>query len=106
MNEAIMIAGMALVTFSIRYLLLAAAGRITFPNWARDALAFVPPAVLTAIIVPAVLIPNGAGIELSWRNPYLLAALITLAVGLVRKHLLTTIVVGMASFVVLRFLVL
>ena len=38
-----MIAGMALVTFSIRYVMFAMAGRIRFPLWLKQALTFVPP---------------------------------------------------------------
>ncbi len=104
MTESLMIAGMAFVTFGIRYILLASAGHFTFPNWAKTGLNFVPPAVLTAIIVPAVLIPNGAGIEFHLQNAYLLAACVTVVVGLIRKDLLTTIVVGMIAFGLFKWL--
>lgn len=102
MNEVALIFGMFLVTFSVRYLLFAAAGRVHFPGWLSTALGFVPPAVLTAIIVPAVLMPQGQ-MWLSYSNPWLLAALVAALVALVRKDLLTTIVVGMLVFLLLRF---
>jgi len=102
MNEALLIFGMFLVTFSVRYVLFAVAGRVHFPPWLHNGLGFVPPAVLTAIIVPAVLMPQGE-LWLSPTNPWLLAGLVAVVVSLVRKDLLTTIVVGMLCFMVLRF---
>ncbi|MBY4675786.1 AzlD domain-containing protein [Marinobacterium arenosum] len=102
MNEAALIVGMFLATFSVRYMLFAVAGRVHFPAWLSTALGFVPPAVLTAIIVPAVLMPQGE-LWLSPTNPWLLAALVAVLVALVRRDLLTTIVGGMAAFMLLRF---
>ncbi len=98
MNEIYMLAGMLLVTFAIRYSMFALAGRYEFPAWLINALRYVPPAVLTAIIVPAVLIPQGNAINLSLSNPYLGGALVALAVGWFSQNLLLTIVVGMVSF--------
>lgn len=101
MNEAILIAGMFLVTFSVRYVLFAAAGRVRFPRWLNIALGFVPPAVLTAIIVPAVLMPRGT-LWVSPDNPWLLAAVFAAVVAFWRKDLLITIVSGMGCFILLR----
>jgi branched-subunit amino acid transport protein len=99
MNEIILIGGMALVTFAIRYSMFAVAGRVEFPQRLESALRYVPPAVLTAIIVPAVLIPSpGTEIVLSYTNPYLVAALFAFGVGWVSKNLLLTIVLGMIAF--------
>src|SRR5207302_6158295 len=52
-NEVLLIAGMALVTLAIRYPLLALVGKVSLPEPVLRALKYVPPAVLTAIIVPA-----------------------------------------------------
>ncbi len=102
MNETGLILGMFLVTFSVRYLLFAVAGKVHFPPWLITGLSFVPPAVLTAIIMPAILLPQG---EL-WAepdNPWLLAGVFAALVSFWRKDLLTTIVAGMLFFMVLRF---
>ncbi|KGK42313.1 branched-chain amino acid transport [Nitrincola sp. A-D6] len=104
MQEVYLILGMFLVTFSVRFLLFAVAGRVHFPLWLSQALGFVPPAVLTAIIVPAVLMPEG-DIWFNWQNPWLLAALFAFLVALIRKDLMTTIVAGMLAFILLRFIV-
>jgi branched-subunit amino acid transport protein len=53
---------MALVTFAIRYTMFALSGRLELPRQLVKALRYVPPAVLTAIIVLAVLIPTGSSI--------------------------------------------
>ena len=89
---------MLLVTFSIRYSMFAVAGRKEFPPWLGRALRYVPPAVLTAIIVPAVLLPAGDKISLSYTNPYLVGALIACIVGWLSRSLLLTIVLGMGGF--------
>jgi branched-subunit amino acid transport protein len=93
-----LIAGMALVTFSIRYILIPLSGRIRFSNRMQRALGYVPPAVLTAIIVPAALFPNGQALNISWTNPYCVGAVITALIGWFSKNLLITIVGGMACF--------
>lgn len=102
MNEAALIAGMFLATFSTRYLLFAVAGKVHFPEWLSTGLSFVPPAVLTAIIVPSVLMPKGE-IWFSFNNPWLLAAIGAAVIAVIRKDLLTTIVGGMLLFVALKF---
>ena len=98
MDEVYLLVGMALVTFGIRYSMFVLAGRYEFPPQITDALRYVPPAVLTAITVPAVLIHSGDGIDLSLTNPYLIGALAAGAVGWVTNNLLLTIMVGMVAF--------
>lgn len=102
MNESALIFGMFLATFSVRYLLFAAAGKVRFAPWLNNALGFVPPVVLIAIVTPAVTMPQGE-LWLSFNNPWILASIAAIIVALVRKDLLTTIVVGMAVFALLRF---
>ncbi len=98
MNEIYLIGGMALVTFAIRYSMFAVAGRMEFPAWLVSALRYVPPAVLTAITVPAVLIPTGEVINFSFTNSYLVGGLTAFAVGWFSKNLLLTILLGMLAF--------
>lgn len=95
--EWLLIGGMALVTFLVRYPVLAMSGRLQLPAPLLQALNYVPPAVLTAIVVPAVLVESGDP-WLSWQNPRIVGAIAALAIGLWRKQLLLTITVGMAAF--------
>jgi branched-subunit amino acid transport protein len=98
MQEFYLIIGMALLTFAIRYSMFLLAGRVEFPVWLVKALRYVPPAVLTAIIVPAVLIPGGQGVSLSYTNAYLVGPLAAFGISWFSQNLLLAIVLGMAVF--------
>lgn len=98
MREVYLIAGMAIVTFSIRYLLLAISNRVKLSAQLIQALRYIPPAVLTAIIVPATLIPSGEEIILSYTNARLIGAIMAVIVSWYSKNLLLTILVGMLTF--------
>lgn len=97
-HEALTIAGMAVVTFLIRYVFFAFGERLRFPPLVRRALAYVPIAVLTAITVPMVLLPDGAHWNLSWRNAWLVGALVSAAIVWKTRNLLAAIGIGMAVF--------
>ncbi|WP_035986927.1 AzlD domain-containing protein [Leptolyngbya sp. KIOST-1] len=97
MNDWLLVAAMALVTFSIRYLLLAFSGRISLSPTLVRALGYVPPVVLTAIVVPAVVLPAG-DLWLSWQNARLVGAIACVILAVWRQNLLLTIAGGMAVF--------
>lgn len=103
MGEFMLIAGMAAVTFGIRYFLFALADRIRMAPWIEASLKFIPPAVLTAITLPAILLPRGEW-HLSLSNPYLISAFVTTAAGILTRNLLATIAVGLGAFFGYRLL--
>ena len=96
--------GMTLVTFGIRYVLLPLSGRITFSPRMQRTLRYVPPAVLTAIIVPAAMLPDGKTLQISLNNAYFVGAVATVVIGKLSKNLLVTILGGMACFAVWQWL--
>lgn len=100
---SLLIFGMALINLVIRYPVYLLADRFRFPALIERALNFVPAAVLTAIIVPAVIYPNGPQAQLDWHNPFLDAAILTIVISYVTRNLLATIVFGMAAFLALRW---
>jgi branched-subunit amino acid transport protein len=100
---SLLILGMALINLVIRYPVYLLADRFRFPTLIERALNFVPAAVLTAIIVPAVIYPNGPQAQLDWRNSFLDAAIFTAVISYATRHLLATIVLGMAAFLALRW---
>jgi branched-subunit amino acid transport protein len=102
MNEFLLIGGMAIVTFAIRYPVLALSGRFQLSERFLQILRYVPPVVLTAIVVPTVLMPDNQ-LALSYTNARLVGAIAALLIGLWRKNLLLTIVVGMAVFLSWQF---
>ena len=98
MSATLTILGMALITFVIKALVFILGDRVRFPPTLKLALSFVPVTVLTAIIVPMVLAPHGRGLELSWRNPQLVAALFSVVLCAVTRHQLLTILSGLLVF--------
>jgi branched-subunit amino acid transport protein len=71
------------------------------PPLIQQALRFVPPAVLSAIIFPELLRPGGA-LDLSFGNVRLLAGVLAAAVAWRTKNVLLTIGVGMVALWVLQ----
>lgn len=101
--ELWMVAGMTLVTFGVRYPVLLLVSRTTLPRGVLGALKFIPTAVLTAIVVPAVVMPAGE-VTLSLGNAYLAAGVISAFIAWRTRNLLLTIVAGMLFFLLWRWL--
>src|SRR5512135_333195 len=104
MNLWLIILGMGIVTFGIRLVPIVLLGRVEIPLIVQQALRFVPPAVLTAIVVPELLY-HGNQIDLSLTNLRLLAGLIAIVVAWRTKNALLTIGVGMIALWVLSAVV-
>lgn len=103
-QEALLILGMMAVTFGVRYPILALSGRIRMPPLLVKALGYVPVAVLSAIAVPIMLAPQG-DLQFNLGNEYLVAGVASIIFVAITRHLLWTIVSGMALFLLLRFFV-
>jgi branched-subunit amino acid transport protein len=89
------ILGMGVITLLTRLSFIAAWGRMPLPGLMLEALRFVPPAVLAAIIVPALLLRDGQ-LALALDNARLVAGLVAALVAWRTRSALLTIVVGMA----------
>ena len=89
------IAGLA--TFAIRATFIILIGHREIPPLLRRALYFIPPAVLTAIILPELVLPRGQ-LDLSLTNPNLVAGIVAVLVAWRTRSVLLTIVVGMVVF--------
>ncbi|MCL4252023.1 MAG: AzlD domain-containing protein [Anaerolineae bacterium] len=100
-SELLMIVGMTVVTFGVRYPVLALVGRLQLPQPVIRALRYVPVAVLTAIIVPELLIRDGSW-QVNPSNAYLVAGIVSALISWRTKNLLLTIVVGMGVFLLWR----
>jgi branched-subunit amino acid transport protein len=103
MNLWLVVIAMGLVTFGIRLVPIVLLGRIEIPLIVQRALRFVPPAVLTAIIVPELLYRNNQ-IDVSLTNVRLLAGLIAIGVAWRTKNALMTIGAGMVALWILQAL--
>ena len=97
----VMILG-GLITFGIRFSFIYLLGRIEVSETMRRALRFVPPAVLSAIIFPELLIQAGR-FDLSFENERLLAGVVAVLVAWLTKNILLTILAGMSALLIIQF---
>jgi branched-subunit amino acid transport protein len=82
-------------TYLIRASFLAVADRVAqIPERWRTPLQLIPPAVLAALVAPALLRPEG---ELTLLGPRVFAGLIALGVAVWTRSILATILVGLAA---------
>ena len=91
-------------TFGTRFIMFSGVVGKQLPAWLYEAFKFVPIAVLTAIIVPTVLIdPASQSVTIS-DNPRLIAALIAIAMALITRQVIITIAAGLATLWILQWL--
>jgi len=110
----LMILGMVIVTYSVRLSVMAWLGGDGLPPVIRRGLRYVPPAALTAIIAPALLMPEGrvdvspgnlrliAGVVaavVAWRSVYASASTEAAAIAMERRNVAraTSLLTGSAA---------
>ncbi len=93
-----------LITFGMRFSFIYLFGRFHIPETLRRALHYVPPAVLSAIIFPEILLHDGK-LALTLGNDRLLAGLVAVLVAWWTKNTLLTILAGMAALLVMQFVI-
>ena len=101
MNLWLVIIGMGLITYAIRLSMIVMSGQIQLGDNLQRALRFVPPAVLSAIIVPEMVQPGGT-LDLSLGNERLMAGLIAIGVAWTTKNMIWTVAVGMIALWILQ----
>ena len=103
MNIWLMMLLGGLITFGTRFSLIYLFGRFEVPETMRKALHYVPPAVLSAIIFPELLLRDGV-LSVGFDNTRLLAGIIAIVTAWLSKNTLLTILVGMAALFLLNWL--
>jgi branched-subunit amino acid transport protein len=93
-----------LLTFGMRFVFIYLLGRFEVPETMRRALRFVPPAVLSAIVFPELMIRSSGQIDLSLANFRLLAGIVAVLVAWRTKNTLLTILAGMVALLLLQFM--
>ncbi|PWT71105.1 MAG: branched-chain amino acid ABC transporter permease [Proteobacteria bacterium] len=91
------------ITYAARLSFIAVFARRDMPALLAEALKHVPVAMVTAIVVPAVVFMPAGALRLDLGNPKLIAALVAAAVAWWSKSAVATIVVGMAALCMLRY---
>ncbi|BBB90034.1 MAG TPA: AzlD domain-containing protein [Methylomusa anaerophila] len=99
----LIITGMAIVTFWTRYGAVALFRKTGIPAWFARWLKHVPTAILTALIVPSLLLPAGK-FDLSLNNHYLLAGAVAAIIAFKYRNAMLTMALGLAVMLSLRWL--
>ncbi|MBI3962098.1 MAG: AzlD domain-containing protein [Deinococcus sp.] len=101
MHIWLMIILMGIVTYAIRLSMILFLGPGKVPPLVRRGLKYVPVAVLSALILPAIVL-SGGQVDLSWGNARWLAGIIAAAVAWRTRNVLLTIGTGMAALWILQ----
>ena len=96
------VTGMLAVTYLARLVPMLVLSRMEIPEGFRRWLQFVPVAVLSALLVPNILLQNGS-LALRLDNTYLLAAVPTMIVAAKFKNIFLTVLCGIVCLMIIRF---
>jgi len=100
----LIVLAMGAATYAIRLSVFVFVHHSALPRTARDALRFVTPAVLAAIVAPAVLYAGSArALDAGPGNERLVAGLLAAAVAWFAKNVWLTITTGMAALWLLQW---
>lgn len=103
MNLWVVIVLGGVLTYLTRLSFIVLFGQRQFPAWLSRGLRYVPPAVLSAIIFPELLMPGGT-LNIGWGNLRLFAGLAAALVAWRTRNVLLTIAVGMGVLYLLQAL--
>lgn len=98
----LIIMGMAAVTFGTRFASAMLFRRTGVPVWFERWMRHVPTGILTALIVPTLLLPKGY-LEISIHNHYLLAGLVAILATYLFRNAIVTMSLGLIAMLSLRF---
>ncbi len=98
------ILSVGLLTLGIRLSFMLFLGKVRVSPLVRQALRFVPVAVLSALIAPALFFPRGS-LDLSPGNSRLIAGILAILVAWRTKNVLLTIIIGMTCLLILQALI-
>ena len=91
-----LILAMAAITFALRASFIVLQDRVRLPGLVRRGLAYVPAAVLAAIVVPA-FVQLGGPADLADQVPRWAAGLVGAAVAVRTRHMVAVLVAGMLT---------
>jgi branched-subunit amino acid transport protein len=103
MTTWLIILAVSLATFLLRASFIIFADPHRFPHAFRQALTFVPPAVLAAIVAPGLLLRDGV-LDLSLSNERLFAGLAAIVATIFVRNAMAAIAAGMSTLWLLQWL--
>lgn len=92
----LVILGGGIATFITRFPLMLLSSKREIPEWLIKYMRFIAPAVLTALIVPAIFTKQGK-LDFSISNIYIPAAIITAIVAYFSKNMLISVLTGVCT---------
>ncbi len=99
----VVILAVGALNYASRLSFIAVFGRRSMPAWLARALKFVPAAMLTALVLPMIVVAPTAT-ALAWANPKALAAIAATVVAFHTRSTLTTLAAGMLALWSLQWL--
>jgi len=103
MTTWLIILAVSIVTFLLRASFLVFADPHRFPHRFRQALTFVPPAVLAAIVAPGLLLRDGV-LDVSASNERFVAGLVAIVATIFARNATAAIAAGMSTLWLLQWL--
>lgn len=97
------ILGLAVVIFFNRYFFLEPAISITIPNFLERMLKYAAPSLLTAICIPIIFFDGQHVLKEMPNNPYLYAAIFSIFVSLITRHILVSLILSLIFFYILIY---
>ena len=97
------IMGMAAVTFFTRFASAVLFRQTGVPTWFERWMKHVPTGILTALIMPALLLPKGY-LDISIHNHYLLAGIVATVAMYLFRNAIVTMSLGLVAMLSLRWL--
>ena len=104
MSDWLVVAVIGVGTYLLRFSFIGVLGTKPMPVWAQRPLKYVAPAVLAALVLPAVLLRDGAPDVTPLGNPRFAAALVAVIVAWRLKNVAGVILVGMSVLWLLQAL--
>tara|TARA_B100000963_G_C22216169_1_gene489510 strand:- start:57 stop:371 length:315 start_codon:yes stop_codon:yes gene_type:complete len=104
MSDWALIIYCGIITYLTRFLMIAILKKEMFNNSIREVLSYVPSAIFPAIIFPAIFLDDLGQFQFE-NNPKILAAAISMIIGILSRNIIATIFSGLASYWFLIFVV-
>lgn len=102
-QTVLIILGMSIVTYLPRVLPIIVLSKTKIPEWFMRWLKYIPIAVLSALLVPEIMISENA-VNLSLENKNLLAAIPCFLIAYKTKNLFITVITGIIAMLVMNLL--
>ena len=96
--------GLAIIIFFNRYFFLEPAVSIKIPDFLERMLKYAAPSLLTAICIPIIFFDGQYILKEMPNNPYLYAAIFSIFISLLTRHIFVSLILSLIFFYILIYL--